>query len=190
VAVDDGGCEIDELAIIDPCSLAQHLERLVPVDAMTLHENALGSLDQCAPAECASQIVILGKAAQYDVDRTLPIIDVFVVDMREHASLGGLPDESGVVGVKEHDYGAGGLAHDLLDRFEGMLGTIPQANERNVGSLPDGHGGDISNVNLSRDDLVAQVHHDRRDERQAILPLIRDQNPQSSDSPYMTSCSG
>ena len=49
VAVDDRGCEVDELAVSAPRLLTHQFERAVLVDRVTLHQDAFGALDQRAP---------------------------------------------------------------------------------------------------------------------------------------------
>ncbi|HMC93599.1 MAG TPA: hypothetical protein VKO16_02390, partial [Polyangia bacterium] len=48
---------------------------------MPFHQDALGALDQRAAPERALQVVKLSEAAQDDVDRALPVIDVGIVDV-------------------------------------------------------------------------------------------------------------
>jgi hypothetical protein len=40
--------------------------------------------------------LVFGEAAQHDVDRALPVLDVAVADLGEDAALGRFFDESGV----------------------------------------------------------------------------------------------
>ena len=61
---------------------------------------------------------------------------------------------------------------------ERMLGALPESDERDVGSLPGGHGADVFDVDLARDHLVAKSDHDRRHQRQAVLALVCDQDAQ------------
>ena len=53
VPADDRSREINGLPIIQARLLAQHLEGVELIHAMTLHEDALDALGQRAPAECA-----------------------------------------------------------------------------------------------------------------------------------------
>ena len=85
--VDDGGGEVDQFAVADAGVLAQQLERAALVDRVALHQDALGALGQRAAPERAFELVVLGKAAQHDVDRALPVLDVGVADMGEDAPL-------------------------------------------------------------------------------------------------------
>jgi len=78
VAVDHGGREVDELAVIDPRAVAQHLERNTFVDPMAFHQDPLGPLDQRTATERALQIVIFREPAQHDVDRALPILNIII----------------------------------------------------------------------------------------------------------------
>ena len=67
---------------------------------------------------------------------------------------------------------------DLLDQVERVLGALAEPDERDVGSLPGGHGPDVLDLDLARDHLVSERGDDRRDQRQAILPLVGDQHAQ------------
>jgi len=68
------------------CSLSIS-KALVSSIAVTLHEDALCSLDQCAAPERALKVLVLGEAPQNDFDRALPVLDVGVADVGEDASL-------------------------------------------------------------------------------------------------------
>jgi hypothetical protein len=59
-----------------------------------------------------------------------------------------------------------------------MLRAVAEADERDVGSLASGHGSHVLDLDLARDHLVAQRGHDRGDDGQAILALVRDEDPQ------------
>jgi hypothetical protein len=87
VTVDDGRGEVDELAVGSPRLLAEHLEGDIFVYRVALHQDALGSLDQGAPAECSLQVLVLGKAAQDDVDRALPFVDIRISDVPQGGEL-------------------------------------------------------------------------------------------------------
>jgi hypothetical protein len=69
VAVDDGGGDLDERAVGGALVLAQHLEGACLVDAVAFHEDALSALSQGTTPERAFKVVVLGKAAQHNVDR-------------------------------------------------------------------------------------------------------------------------
>ena len=145
---------------------------------MAFHQDALGTLGDGAPAERAFEIVVLGEAAQHDIDRALPILGVGVGDVGEDAPLGGLLDELRSRRVKQDDHRAGRLLDDLLDQAECVLGALAQPDERHVRSLPGCHGTDVFDVDLACDHLVPERGDDRRDEGQAILALVRDQHTQ------------
>jgi hypothetical protein len=80
--------------------------------------------------------------------------------------------------VQQGDHGAGGLAHDLVDQVERVLGVCSESDERDVGAFPGGHGAEVLDVDLTRDHLVAEGHHDRSDESEAIFALVGDQDAQ------------
>jgi hypothetical protein len=80
--------------------------------------------------------------------------------------------------VDKDDHRAGGLLHDLLDQREGVLGALSQPDQRDVRSLPGGHGSDVVDLDLAGDHLVPERGDDRRHEGQPILSLVRDQHTQ------------
>jgi hypothetical protein len=108
-------------------------------------------------------IVVLGEAAQDDVDGALPVLDVGVADVGEDASLGRLLDEVRIARVDEGDHRAGGLLHDLVDQSERMVGALPESDQRDIGPLPRGHRTDVFNVDFARDHLVPEFSRARSD---------------------------
>jgi hypothetical protein len=59
-----------------------------------------------------------------------------------------------------------------------VLGALPEADEGDVGAFPRRHCSDVLNLDLARDHLLPESGDDRRDERQAIRALVRDQHAQ------------
>jgi PAS domain-containing protein len=57
-----------------------------------------------------------------------------------------------------------------------MLGALAQTDEGDVRPFPRRHRSDVLDLDLARDHLVPERGDDRRDERQTILALVRDQN--------------
>jgi hypothetical protein len=69
--------------------VAQHLERLLLVDAVTFHQGALGPLGHGAASEGAFQGVVLGRALERDVDRVRELLEIRLVsNVREDAQPG------------------------------------------------------------------------------------------------------
>ncbi len=66
----------------------------------------------------------------------------------------------------------------LSIRSERVLGAFAQPDERDVGSFSGGHGADVGDVDLARDDLVAQGDDDRGHQGEAVLALVGDQDAQ------------
>jgi hypothetical protein len=94
----------------------------------------------------------------------------------EDAALGGLLDEAGVARVEEDDHGARCFPNDLVDQLQRVLRAVPEAHQRDVGTLPGGDRSDVGDLDLARDHLMPQSHHDRGHEGQASLALVRDQD--------------
>jgi hypothetical protein len=156
--------------------VAQHVERARLVDRVALHEDALRSLDQGAPSERALQGVEFREALQHDVDRALPLAGVGVADVGEHAAAGGLLDEVRVAGMEQDDHWAGRFADDPVDQVESVRRAVAESDERHVRSFPRGDGTDVFDLDLACDDLVPESHDHRRDEREAVFALVRDQD--------------
>jgi hypothetical protein len=86
--------------------------------------------------------------------------------------------------VQQRDHGARGFAHDLVDQSERVLGALSESDERDVGALAGGDRADVLDVDLSRDDLVAERDDDRGDERdddrgderETVFALVGDQD--------------
>jgi len=66
--------DVDELLTAVARMIAQHREGLPLVDLVALHEDPLGALGLCAPAEGALQIVVFREAAERDVERALQLV--------------------------------------------------------------------------------------------------------------------
>ena len=86
--------------------------------------------------------------------------------------------KSGSGAWSNDDHGAGGLPDDLLDQAERVVGALAQSDERDVGSFSRRDRSDVLDLDLARDHLMAKGGDDRRNQRQAILPFVRDQNAQ------------
>jgi hypothetical protein len=78
--------------------------------------------------------------------------------------------------MDERDHRVGGLVDDLLDQVERMLGALAQADDGDVRPLARRHCSDVVHLDLARDHVVPERGDNRRDEGQAILALVRDQN--------------
>jgi hypothetical protein len=176
VAVDDGGGEVDEFAVGGAGVVAEHLEGGGFADVVAFHEDAFGSLCGGAAPERPFEVVVFREAAQDDVDRALPVLDVGVVDVGEHAAFGSFLNELGVAGVQQHDDGAGGFVDDFVDQVQGVLAAFAESDERDVGALAGGHGTDVLNVDLARDHFVAERDHDRSDDSEPVTALVGYQN--------------
>ena len=178
MAVDDGGGEVEEFAVVGPGVLAEQFVGVLLVDCVAFHEDAFGAFDQRAASESAFEVVVFGEASQHDVDRALPVLDVGVGDVGEDAAFGCLRDEFRVSCMDKDDYRAGGFSDDLVDQFECVLRALTEPDERDVGSLSCCHGGHVFDVDLAGDHLVSERDHGRRDEREAVLALVGDQDAQ------------
>jgi len=103
----------------------KHLESARLVDGVAFHQDALGALGERPTPERAFKVVVLGEAAQHDVDRALPVVDVGVGDVGKDAPLGRLLDEGRIGRVEQDDHRAGGFLNDLLDQAERVVGAFP-----------------------------------------------------------------
>jgi hypothetical protein len=78
--------------------------------------------------------------------------------------------------VEENDDSAGGPPDDLVDQVERVGGALAAPDEGDVRPLAGSDGADVGDVDLARDHVVSQTHHDRRHKRQAIPALVGDQD--------------
>jgi len=121
------------------------------------------------------EVVVLGKAAQGDVDRRLELVLVGLDDVGEDAALGGFVDEVLVSCVEDEDDRAGGVADDLLDQFERVLGALAEPDERDVGMFLAGQLDDLLDVQFLPDDLVAERAGDLGDGLGPLGALVGDE---------------
>jgi hypothetical protein len=80
--------------------------------------------------------------------------------------------------VEQGDHRARGFLNDLLDQAQCVVRAFAEPDERDVGSFPGRDHPDVFDIDLPGDHLVTESGNDRRHERQAILPLVRDQHSQ------------
>ena len=66
----------------------------------------------------------------------------------------------------------------ICDQFERVLRALAEPDERDVGSLSCGHGGHVLDLDLAGDHFMSEFDHDRRDEREAVLAFVGDQDAQ------------
>ena len=97
--------DMDELLPAMTRMVAQHGECLPLVDLVALHQDPLGALGLCTAPESALQVVIFGEAAERDVESALKLLGGAVDDVGEHASLGSLVHERGVVALRPRSRG-------------------------------------------------------------------------------------
>jgi len=98
------------------------------------------------------------------------------VNFGHEATVSKVGDDQLCMATSERGHRAGGLADDLVDQLESMLGVLAEPDQRDVGSLPRGNGSDVLDIDLARDHLVAEGDDERADERESGLSLIGDQD--------------
>src|SRR5581483_10530379 len=144
-----GGCDVAELAAVRLGVFTQHLEGAVGGRRVAGHQYPFGLFDQCAPAERSLQVLILGKALQGDVDRTLQLVGGAVDDVGEDTALGRLVDVGGVAGVEDRDHRTGGFADDLRDQLERVDRAFAEPDQGDVRLLSRGDSADLFDVDLA-----------------------------------------
>jgi hypothetical protein len=128
MTVDHRGGDVDQLAVGGARVVTKHLERGRLVHRVAFHEDALGPLGDGPVPEGPFQVLVLGEAAQDDVDRALPILGVGVADVGEDASCG-LPGEARAASSSSTSStrrfcstpGEGGAAEDSPPRMQPRL---------------------------------------------------------------------
>ena len=99
-----------------------------------------------------------------------------VDDVRENAARRRLVDPDSVIGVEERDHRAERLGHDLGDLVQRVLGALAEADQRHIGALAGRDRGDVGDVDLARDHLVAEPVDHLCQQSSRSAPLIRDQD--------------
>jgi hypothetical protein len=84
---------------------AEELECLLLVDSVDGRQDAFCAFDDRAPAEGAFEVVVLGEAAQDDVECRLELVHFAVDEVGEDAALGCFVDEVWVFDVEWEDHG-------------------------------------------------------------------------------------
>jgi hypothetical protein len=74
VSVDDGGGNVEQLTVGAAGLVAQHLEGGCVVDGVALDDDAPWRARGWRCAGTRFEVVVLGEAAQHDVDRALPVL--------------------------------------------------------------------------------------------------------------------
>ena len=57
-----------------------------------------------------------------------------------------------------------------------MVGALAETDQRDVGTFSSSCRSDVLDIDLASDDLVPECGNDRREQRQTVPPLVRDQN--------------
>ena len=155
----------------------QQSERCVGVDAIALHEDALGLFDDRAAAECALQVLELGEASQSDVDGGFDLRGLIVVqdDVGKHAPLCGFVDVARVFDIEKGNDRTRRLMDDCGDLFERVFAVEAQSDERNLGARASTERPDRTDFLVAPDDVVAQALEDRGDAIEADVSLVGDQ---------------
>jgi hypothetical protein len=101
------------------------LERLLRIDTVARHQDALRLLDHSAAPECALQVVKLREPLQGDVDRALELLRGGVHDVGEDAALGRFEHIRRIADRQERDHRARRLTDDLGDQRQSVLRREP-----------------------------------------------------------------
>jgi hypothetical protein len=156
--------------------VAQHPERLVGIDCVAGHQDSFRLLDHRPAPERSLQAVVLGETLQGDVDRALQLLGGGVDDVGEDAPLGSLVDVGRVLRREQRNYRAEGLADDLGDQIESVLGVEAEPHQRDIRSLPGRHRADLLDVDLAGNHLVPEPGHNLGQQFEALALLVRDQD--------------
>jgi len=117
-----------------------------------------------------------------DVDRHLELIGVTVRDdVGEDAPCRGFVHVLGILSLEQGDHRAEGLADDLRDQLQRVLGAGAETHQRHVRSLARSGTGHFFDVDLACDHLVPECCDELGDAFESLTLLVRDQH--SEDAP-------
>ena len=158
--------------------LARPSYRLEEPGGHRVRQEAAGRLG-VATLDRALQALGLGKTIQGDVYRALKFLRVPVQDVGVDASFGCLIDPGLVEVAEDRDHGTVGLAHDLRDELECMVGILAEAYDRDVGELARCYGRDFRHRYRAADHVMAHVLYDGGQQLKPIVFLVGDKNPKT-----------
>jgi GTP-binding protein LepA len=167
--------------------LAQHLERVLFVDRMALHQDPLGALGKGAALERSFEVTVLGEPPEDDLDRALPVLWVAVGDVGEDAAFCRLDHEFRIRFVQKRNNRAGSFVDDLLDQLERMLRALSEADERYIRLFAGGHRSNLADLDLRCNHLVPEAADDFGDNDQSVLALVRHEH---AETLYVCAVSG
>ena len=172
---------VDQLLAVPLRVRLEQSERGVGVDAVSLHEDSLGLLDDGPAAERPLQVVELGEAPKRDVDCALQFCGFLSIqdDVGEDTALGRFVNIAWVFGIDERDDRTRRLVNDLGDLLERMLAIEAQSDERDLCARASTERSDITDVDGASDDLMAERFDHRRDVFESVVLLVGDQHLQT-----------
>jgi hypothetical protein len=120
------------------------------------------------------------EASQDDLDRILPLLRLAAGDVGEDAAPCRLDHEFRIRRMQERDNRAGRFVDDLLDQLERMLRALAETDERDIRLLARGYRSDLADLDLRSDHLVPEAGDKGCDVGEAILALVGDEHPETS----------
>ena len=147
------------------------------------HLASAGERHRCLPGdlclvklEGALNLLEFREASQRDLDRALQLFGPGIHDVGVHASFCCLVDPVCVVAAQQRDNGAEGAADDLCDQVQSVLRALPEPDECHVGTVFRRHRGNVRDMNLAGDHLMAEALYHLGKQRKTIRSFVGDQN--------------
>jgi hypothetical protein len=167
---------VDDTAIRPPRFVAEEREGCTLAYSVAFHQDSLRPFDERAAAERPLEALILGEAAEHDLDHVLPGRRIVVDDVGKDAEPRRFSDEVVVGNGENRNHRAGRLLDDAVDQLQGMSNVVSYADERDIGLNAVREVSDVCTLDLAGDDFVTERGDERCDDGEALLPLVRDQN--------------
>jgi hypothetical protein len=168
VAVDDGGGDVDELAVGRAGVLAQHFEGACFVDGMAFHEDALGTLGEGTSPKAPSRSWYSAKrrsTMSIELCQSSTSVSLMWANTpRLDASL--MKEGSGVCSKTITGQAASRTVLSISPSAWSELSPSPTSA---TSGRSRGHGSDLCDVDLTHNYLVSQGRDDRRDQSQRSL---------------------
>lgn len=146
------------------------------VDAVPLHQDPLGALEERPAFKRPAEPLDLGEPAERDVDRTAKLGRVRTGELTEHAQTRRLGDEGGIRPFDPDDHGTRRLIDEFGNEIHGMFAMLTEGHDRDVRRELLDRVGDVSCVREPAGHAVPAFSDDVREPGQALLALVGDED--------------
>ena len=167
---------------------AQKLERLALVNAVALHDHALGALDDGTSTKGLFEALVVVIAAKHDLELALQLACLGPGELAEDAELGGLGDERRIVPLEHQDHRTDPLVGDLGDELERVPRVFARGDDSDIRLVLRDRRAGARQIDEPRHHVVTGLGHDSGNGIQTPLVLVRDRDPKPAPTVFSLLC--